>query len=687
MSLAAYVGGLGVFLVLAACAAATGTIVTRRRFAGIEPAARAVAWGLVTATALAVGELVPLVLGVLSRGTAIAASLLVLGGAWVFVRRDERAPEPRRVAPESSTAATALAAVAIAAAVVYVVAFLAHVRGAPIGDYDSTSFILPVPSRWLQTGSLWHFDDLVPGWGYGAYPQTGSVFQLLALLPWHNDFALRLVNVPFMALAALAAYALACELGAARAFAGTCAVAAVMLPATAAHALDHAQTDVIMAAGLTSGALFLARHARTRAHSDLVLAGVGLGLSFGVKWYAGPEVAALLIVWALAWLFARARLADVLRDGLVVVGLIALLGGVWLVRNLVVSGNPLFPGRVTVLGATVFAGPAATAGDPVNFSLLHYATQPSILRHYVWPAFKTSYGLSGLLLALGWLVGALRAWSVERRVVVVAVAALAVFVTYTAMPYSALGPANHPSFVTAATRYSGAALLLASVVAAWALTSLPRPVALFGQAALVVAVVAGMTHYDDQVGSGRFNVPAHVLAETAVGVLVAAAVVLVLLRRPRRPGFALAFAAVLVVLAVVAVAGRRVEQSFNSERYRGVNPAFDWVDQHSRSGERIALSGQPDRDFDAAPFIAFGPRLQNRVTFIGTRDHHLLTRYTAPRPFLRMLAAGRYDALLVGADVTGPARELAWARSAGWRLAANGGTFTLLVPPRGNVSG
>jgi hypothetical protein len=196
-----------------------------------------------------------------------------------------------------------------------------------------------------------------------------------------------------------------------------------------------------------------------------------------------------------------------------------------------------------------------------------------------------------------------------------------------------------------------------------------------------------MTHYDDQVGSGRFNVPAHVFVEAAVAVLTAAAIVVLLLRRPRRPGFALAFAAAFVVLAIVAVAGRRVEQSFNSERYRSVNPAFDWVDQHSRSGERIALSGQPDRDFDAAPFIAFGPRLENRVTFVGTRDHHLLTRYTAQQPFLHALAAGRYDALLVGADVAGPAHELAWARSAGWRPAANGGSFTLLVPPRGNVSG
>jgi hypothetical protein len=207
------------------------------------------------------------------------------------------------------------------------------------------------------------------------------------------------------------------------------------------------------------------------------------------------------------------------------------------------------------------------------------------------------------------------------------------------------------------------------------------------QAALVVSIVATMTRYDDQVGSGRFNVPAHVFLEAAVAVLATAAIVVLVLRRPRRPGFALAFAAAFVALAVVAVAGRRVEQSFNSDRYRGVNAAFDWIDQHSRSGERIALSGQPDRDFDAAPFIAFGPRLQNRVTFVGTRDHHLLTRFMARQPFLQALDAGRYNGLLVGADVTGPARELAWARSAGWKPAASGGTFTLLVPPRGNVSG
>lgn len=689
LSLGDYCWGLACFAIIVGSAAATATLVVRARYDAVEREARVVAWGVIAAGALALAALAPLTLGLLSRGTVIAASLLLLAAASrVRVRRTgagagARRRRPGAAAHESSTSAVvAFGAVAVAA--VYVIAFLIHVRNAPIGDYDSTSFILPVPSRWIQTGSLWHFDDLVPGWGYGAYPQTGSLFQLAALLPWHNDFALRLVNVPFMALAAAAGYALACELGAARPHALTCAAAAVMLPATAAHALDHAQTDVIMAAGFTAGALFLARHARTRSGTDLLLAGVALGLSFGIKWYAGPEIGALLAVWAVGCVAARRGTGPLVRDGLVVIGLVALLGGIWLVRNLAVGGNPLFPARVALLGATIFPGPAHTAGDPVSFSIAHYATDASVLRKFLWPAYRTSFGLSGLLIALGMVAAVLRVRASQPRLLLTAAAAFLAFLVYTAMPYSALGPSGHPSFITAATRYSGAPLILAGTVAACGLTLLGRAPALVAQAVLTLAMALTMTHYDNQVGSVRFDVPAKDFAAAAVALAIGAGMAVAAARGATRP---LLVAAAAILLAALSIGARRVEQSFNSARYRGVNPAFDWVAANSGHGRRIALTGQPDRDFNAAPYISFGSRLQNRVTFIGPRASHLLTRYDAAPPFVRALRSGRYDALLVGWEARGRPRELAWALSAGWVPAASGGSFTLLRPPGADVQG
>src|SRR4051794_16859666 len=211
--------GLGIAAALA---------VVERQFRALPPGPRAVAGGLLTAAFVSTAQLIPLLLGVLTRGTVLIAGVLLLVLAWRGPR-SSRESEAAADLPDASGAARLAAGLAVAVAAVYVIAFLIHNRAVPIGDYDSTSFILPVPARWLQTGSLWHFDDLVPGWGYGAYPQTGSLLQLVTLLPWHNDFALRLVNVPFMVLAGAAAAELAVELGAVRAAAVTFAAAAVVL--------------------------------------------------------------------------------------------------------------------------------------------------------------------------------------------------------------------------------------------------------------------------------------------------------------------------------------------------------------------------------------------------------------------------------------------------------------------------
>ena len=675
MSKADYAGGLLLCGLYLALGAATAALVVRRRLGWVEPWARAVAFGVVFTAALALAQLVPLILGILSRGTALAAGALLLVLATRLPRDTRDATERMRPEAADPSPARLLALVMIAVAAVYVVAFLLHNRAFAISDYDSTSFILPAPARWIQTGSAWRFDDLVPGWGYGAYPQTGSLLQLLALLPWHNDFALRLVNVPFLALAALATAALAIELGARRSLAVTLAVLAVMLAPAAAAALEHVQPDIMMAAWFMSGALFLARHARTGAASELVLAGIAFGLSFGTKWYAGPEIAALCGVWVVARLADRVAWRAVLRQAALVAGMILLLGGFWLLRNLVVGGDPLYPGKVAVLGHTIFDAPPSTSGTPVDFSIAHYIGDPSILRKFVWPAFRANFGWGGLLIligALGVLVPRLRG---DRRVLVVGIATAVVFVVFTFMPYSALGPENEPRFVT--TRYAAPALLLATVCAAVAFSRLSARARVVVCVLAIAALVDAFGRYDRQVGSIRFDVPARDVLLGIALVAVVAVFAVVVARVPRR----VAIAMVVLALLVVGGLGRKAEESFNAARYAGVNPAYDALNARTGDGVRLALAGEPDRDYAAAPYVSFGRRLNNRVTFIGYRKQHLLQRYKSAAPFNAALDGGRYGLLLVGWDLAGPPRELRWARAAGWRPLASGGTFTLLEPP------
>jgi hypothetical protein len=69
---------------------------------------------------------------------------------------------------------------------------------------------------------------------------------------------------------------------------------------------------------------------------------------------------------------------------------------------------------------------------------------------------------------------------------------------------------------------------------------------------------------------------------------------------------------------------------------------------------------------------------------VGPTRAGKLERYGTRAAFLSALAAGRYDALLVGRfagrrDVP----EMTWARSVGWRPVADSGRYVMLTPPAG----
>ena len=88
------------------------------------------------------------------------------------------------------------------------------------------------------------------------------------------------------------------------------------------------------------------------------------------------------------------------------------------------------------------------------------------------------------------------------------------------------------------------------------------------------------------------------------------------------------------------------------------------------------------------PVLAmFGPRLGNRVAYVGHFVRHLLRQYGGRRAFVAALRRGRYDLLLIGrgAPPAPTVREERWARAAGFRQVAAGPRFTLYAraPARG----
>lgn len=687
MSLADYGLGLACFAVTVGAAGIVAIVLVGRRVAGVRGAARAVAVGVLLVGALMAIHLLPAVLGLLHRGTVVGVAVLAALGAWRFVppaprelRGEGEGPEP---APSGRTA-WPLAATSVAVVAVAILTYTWDHAAAALTGVDYMTFHMPNVAGWIQSHTIWRIDDFVPGRTSGSYPNNGDLLLLAVALPWHSDFLARFLELPLLALTGLSVYALAVELRAPRALATALAATVAAIPIVLIVSVA-ALPDVTAYALLCAGLLFGVRHARTAQRSDLVMAGLSLGLACGTKWYAVYAVGAVIVGWTVARLVARQARRRVLAESGTVIGLVAAAGGFWLVRNWVQTGNPVFPAPVHVGGLTLFAGHS----EFISERLSDYLDEPSVWRHYLWPQARTAFGLPTALLLAGGLaavVGLLggRGRSAPRgRVGVIAGAAAAVViaVVYVFTPFSAQGPAHQPIQFLVNTRYVIPAVLLAGALAAWALgrrERWPGWLAMLVSLAALVAVIDGARRIFSDSAAHELRT-AIALAGVALGAYVVWGV-------RERLGPAPLAVVLTVVLAGFAVGGRALERRIDRHRYLGLDPTVDWIVAHAPSGHRVGLAGFWTGAEFAPPLAMLGPRLANHVAYVGPHVDGVLRIHRRRRPFLAALRRGRFDLVLVqrGLSRPGPVlREERWARSVGYRPVAASPLLTLYRAPVG----
>jgi len=296
-----------------------------------------------------------------------------------------REPAPEPVAA-SSTPAWVLAGAAAAFAALAALADLARWAGDELVGVDPLTFHLPNVARWIQTGSAWQIDQFVPLLAQGDYPHNGDIVLLSTVLPWHNDFLVRLPITFFLATAAVAVYAVARELRAPRAACVLAAAAAVSLPVVGIATIPRALPDSLMWTTYSCGVLFLLRHARSARRSDLVLAGIALGIACGTKWYGVSSVAVVVVIWALARLAAArggavpCRVPRALGDALLVGGLT--LGGIVVLAHpqLDAVGQPRLSPACGPIRITIFDAPPDVIRNQVGFTIADYAGDAHVLR-------------------------------------------------------------------------------------------------------------------------------------------------------------------------------------------------------------------------------------------------------------------------------------------------------------------
>lgn len=689
--------GFALFALMLAGVGAATALVVRRRLMHLDRLELAMA-SVVVGTALLIAvHLVPLMLGILTRATVIAAALLAVGLAMLV---KPSAPSPagagdsgaadRAATSPSSQASWALAALAGAFAAVAALADVGRWAGDELVGVDPLTFHLPNVGRWIQHGSMWQIDQFAPLLAHGNYPNNGDVVLLSTVLPWHNDFLVRVPITFFLVTMAVATFAVARELRAPRAASVLAAAAVVSLPVVGIATIPRALPDSLMWTMFACGVLFLLRHARSRRRSDLLLAGVALGIAAGTKWYGVSSVAVVAAIWIAARLVAARRPGAVtghgpeprpgaaaLRDGLLVGGL-SLLGTLpWLLRNLLLSDNPVFPLKVAPFGLTIFDAPPDVIRDQAGFAIVDYAAQPEVLRQLageIVEGLGVAPILCGLALALAVVLARRHGRAPDVRVLLLAIAAGALALLYTVTPATALGLRGDPSLAHANTRYAVPVLLIALPVVAWLAGRLPRVAALAVEVGLAAAALSGA--YRGYAVGGLRDIA---LATAALAALTGAAWLLWRLRERR---VILALAAVAAALAGLAAA-HRIEGAINDGRYLGIDRAVDTLLRVAPADRRIGLASDWSVGGLSPVWPAFGTRIDNDVEYVGEFVDGFLTPYRSAASFQEALRHGGFDLLVIGRGFYPPekTREQRWAMDAGWRTIALSPRLRVLAPP------
>jgi hypothetical protein len=641
--------------------------VIRSALVHLDPVERAVA-GLLTGTgALLLVHLVPLALGILSQGTVLAASaLLALGSLALPPAVEPGEPDPPRPpAPSSSQLSWLLAGGAAAAAGVWALANVREWISRPLQGVDTLTFHLPNVARWMESGSLWQIDQFLPLQAQGYYPNHGDLLLLWGLLPWHNDFFVRVPMVALLAAFGFALWAMGRELGAPPATRLAVAAGLCSLPILANSTIRTAMPDVLLAFALACSGLFLLRYARTLRTSDLVLGGLGLGIALGTKWYGLPVV--VIVVGVV--LVARRSL----RDGAILGGVATAAGGIWMVRNIVEVGNPFFP-----LDTPVFDAPRDTVTERVGFSISDYLGDGDVLLHQLPGEIVQGLGYIAIALGLAALPGVVRMarGAREGRVVALLAVALGLAVAYVLTPNTALGLKGDPSQANFNTRYAIPALIACAGVAMWGAGRVPR-LAPAVEAVLAAAVLLAL-------GDAFTPAPAKSLVLAAVVLGGGAAAVLVLRGRPR---LVLAGAGALAVAALVAY-GDRQQERLNDGRYADASePVLATIAKADAApGDlRVAIAGDWNANGLSPVWPSFGKHVTNEVTTIGYDDDGFLTNYADASGFVAALRREHPDALVVGRGLAPRngvvAKEERWAAEAGWREIARSDRLVLYAPP------
>jgi hypothetical protein len=525
---------------------------------------------------------------------------------------------------------------------------------------DSLWYHLPFAAHIAESGSvtsLLYTDPLYLNW---FYPQVSELVHAAGLLLLGNDFLSPLLNLAWLGLALFAGWCIGRPYGAGAT--SLAAVAAVM----AANLLfsrqpGNANNDVVaIALFLSSVALLLnARWPRAAAVAPpmgaILVAGLAAGLALGTKLTVVPPVLALTL--GVIWIAGGGHR---LRAAGIWFGALAVGGGYWYFRNLIVSGNP-FPWQD--IGPIPHAE-ALQGRDP--YAIVHYATDTDVWGKFFTPALHERLGdLWPAYLGLAVIAVLLVLWRGGRVERMLGVVALLAAIAYLLTPLGASGPEGMPVGFRLNIRYLAPGLVLALTLLAippdilrerraWRLGDAER---LWRLGTLAIFVVLTLVSAGAIEAIDTDRIPG--TAALALAVVAVPLLLVFLSRRGLRPVPLAGIGA--VALIALAVGGRFAQEDYLDQRYstaapdypkppehpavelnQGLGAAYDWA--RGTGNLRIALSGTLGALFQ---YGLWGGDSSNPVTYIGERGSRGSFEEIAECPeWIGELNNGDYDVVV-----------------------------------------
>jgi hypothetical protein len=640
------------------------------------------------------------VVGLYRPGWVLLASLLVGVGVGLALR-----PPRAGISLPSPAVAPIAMAVAVGAALLVAAHWAMLTQtGLDIGMYlpNTTWHNAPFAARFVQehqVGALQFTEVLdLTVW---FYPQNSELLHSAGVLFLGNDFLSPLLNIGWMSLCLLAAWAFARPYGG-----GPIAVLAIALVLDANMLLLYQPGDAKNdTAGLffllASAAVLVNAEAQRRAAADsartlhsggpplrpelpngaLIVAGLAAGLALGTKLN-------LLAPFGLLTLGVIAVSAGYrLRATGIWVASSLVTGGFWFIRNLIEAGNPLPWIQVGPL-----PGPDQldiNIREPHNVADYLLPPDGTVITDKFIPGLHDSFGdlwpLVLLVVIGGFLLAIFRGRTPVIRML--GVVALLSGIAYLFTPLTAAGPEGDPTAFTTNLRYASPAIGLGALLLAVDAGLLrPRIQGWLLGALVVLLLVQAVPIWDlGDEWERDFVLGAIGLAFFLIFVPVGLA-----LAAQRGTSSALVTGGAVLALAAVVAIGWPRSENYIDDRYQastapsdypaGMKAALAWFNEEDPHNSRIAVvGGRPG----FKQYTFYGDELSNYVQYVARHGSHGAYLPIASeaaqngdgpnasaecREWIDDLKAGDYHYLVVGPDQrtqSVPPIEATWTQSAG----------------------